>query len=125
MKTWLLDNAAAILGKTFEECHCSGLVSRLMPCWTEKPVAEVSTNFLLAGDIVLFSDAEDDLNTFVADRFTGSGVPAHVEERSDLAVTVGVYLGNGKVIVSTEKTGVCLVPFRFVRLRYLRGFRVG
>lgn len=125
MKASLLDNAVNLLGTSFEECHCSGLVSRLMPGWKEKAVREVPTNYLVAGDILLFGESAEDLDALVAERWAEERVGENAEDRSGLSVSVGVYLGNGKVVVSTKETGVCLFPFRFARMKHLRGFRVG
>ena len=99
----LMEKVRAFLGKTHDELPCWKIVDSLYSVPIEE-YEEVSRDFVQVGDVVVFG--EDD----------GSLCPDH---------SIGVYLGNGKVVTSLRDRGCVIVPWRFARELFIRGVRVG
>lgn len=92
--------AAGLIGKPYSEVPCWELVGEIhgvFPLILSAPVPPERVN---VGDIVAFGN------------------------QGGFGAAVGVYLGNGQVVVSSRKRGVHIIPWRVVRMTYLWGARV-
>lgn len=96
----LLEKVDAILGRPFDEVPCYRMLEMLSPRWPPSGGVEVDKEHLVPGDFVAFGDP-----------------PRTVDS------PVGVYIGNGKVVASIEGHGVLLVPWRWVKERFMWGVR--
>jgi len=92
-----------LIGKPHSEVPCWKIVDLLYGVPLGGAI-EVSPEFVQVGDVVVFGKEEKSL------------VPDY---------SIGVYLGNGKIVTSFKELGVLLVPWRFVKNLFVGGLRVG
>lgn len=96
----IVARATILVGKPYSEVPCwrlAGEIHGRFPLPLSDPLPPERLN---VGDLVSFGNSH---------RF---------------GAAVGVYLGNGQVIVSSHERGVHIVPWRAVRMKYLWGARV-
>jgi hypothetical protein len=99
----MFERIQPLIGKPHSEVPCWKIIDILygVPLLTAK---EVDSDFMQVGDVVVFGENEKTL------------VPDY---------SIGVYLGNGKVVTSFKEIGVVMIPWRFVKNSFVGGLRVG
>lgn len=98
----LMERVQNCLGKSFEEMPCYKFLEKVYGSFPPSPAILVSRGFLQVGDAVAFGTMSEDSND-----------------------TVGIYLGNGKIVASIPEHGVCIIPYRFVKEKFIRGYHFG
>lgn len=99
----LMETVQTFLGRSHDSFPCWKIVDELYHVPIQK-YQEVQPEFVQVGDVVIFGDNDKSL------------CPDY---------SIGVYLGNGKVITSFRETGCLMVPWRFVKQTFVGGLRVG
>ena len=99
----LMSKVQTFLGRTHASFPCWKIVDEL---YTVPLIGaeEVQAEVVQVGDVVIFGDNDKTL------------CPDY---------SIGVYLGNGKVVTSFKEIGCVLIPWRFVKQTFVGGLRSG
>lgn len=100
----LMERINPLLGQPFETVPCWKFLELAWGTLPPAPAIVVGPERLGIGDGVVFGEQE---------------------EEADVDATIGIYLGSGKVAASLRGYGVRIVPFRFVLMKFIRGYHFG